>query len=312
MRLHWPKALDLRQLLQRADLLEIVPGAEALARGGEDDHAHLLVLRNVLEGGLQGGKHLGGEQIHLRGRFIVSVQMPSRSSRSRISSDLGTALMAQVSIAAAERAFSRSRNFWILPVEVLGSSPNTTARGTADGRGGRGRSDDLGFRDGGAGLELDERARRLAPPRVGLGDHRGGEHRGMAVEHVLDLERRDVLAARDDDVLGAVLDLEVAVGVHHGEVAGMEPAAGEGRLGGLRVLEVALHGDVAAEHDLAHGLAVGGHRRHGLGVHHREALFHQVAHALTAVQRVRSPISRAFHSSCLAHTVAGPYTSVSP
>jgi putative Ca2+/H+ antiporter (TMEM165/GDT1 family) len=30
------------------------------------------------------------------------------------------------SIAAADLAFSRSTNFWILPVEVLGSSPKTT------------------------------------------------------------------------------------------------------------------------------------------------------------------------------------------
>ena len=31
---------------------------------------------------------------------------------------------------AAEPACLRSSNFWILPVLVLGSSPNTTARGT--------------------------------------------------------------------------------------------------------------------------------------------------------------------------------------
>ena len=53
-----------------------------------------------------------------------------------------------------------------------------------------------------SGLQLDEGARRLAPLRVGLGDHRRGQHRRVAVEHVLDLERRDVLAAGDDDVLG--------------------------------------------------------------------------------------------------------------
>ena len=52
--------------------------------------------------------------------------------------------------------------------------------------------------------------------------------RGMLVEHVLDLDRRDVLAARDDDVLGAVLELDIAVRVQHAEIAGMEPAALEG------------------------------------------------------------------------------------
>ena len=81
--------------------------------------------------------------------------------------------------------------------------------------------------------------------------------RRVAVEHVLDLERGDVLAAGDDDVLAAVLDLDVAVGLHHREVAGVEPAAAERLLGRRAVLEVALHRDIAAEHDLAHGLAVG-------------------------------------------------------
>jgi hypothetical protein len=55
----------------------------------------------------------------------------------------------------------------------------------------------------------------------------------VAVQHVLDLDRRDVLAAGDDDVLAAVLDLDVAVRVHDRQVAGVEPAAREGLLGRL-------------------------------------------------------------------------------
>ena len=61
------------------------------------------------------------------------------------------------------------------------------------------------------GLQLDEGARRLAPFLVGLGHHGGGLHRRMLVERVLDLDRGNVLAAGDDDVLGAVLELDVAV-----------------------------------------------------------------------------------------------------
>src|SRR5258708_8621583 len=87
--------------------------------------------------------------------------------------------------------------------------------------------DDLPFRDLRARLQLDERTRRLAPLRVGLRDHARGEDRRVPVEHVLHLERRDVLAAGDDDVLGAVLDLEIAVGLHHREVARVEPTARE-------------------------------------------------------------------------------------
>src|SRR5215471_13112744 len=143
--------------------------------------------------------------------------------------------------------------------------------------------DQLVLGDLGAGLDLDEGARGLAPLLVGLRDHGRGLYRRMAVQHVFDLERRDVLAAGDDDVFGAVLDLRVAVGLHHREVARVEPAAGERLARRLGVLQIALHGDVAAEHDLAHGLAVCGNRLHRQRIHHRQPLLHQVAHALPAV-----------------------------
>ena len=106
----------------------------------------------------------------------------------------------------------------------------------------------------------------------------------MAVERVFHLERADVLAAGDDDVLAAVLDLDVAVGLQHREVAGVEPAAGERRIGRLPVLQVAAHHDVASEHDLAHGLAVGRHFAQGLGMHHGHAFLERVANALAAVE----------------------------
>src|SRR5882724_5279642 len=143
--------------------------------------------------------------------------------------------------------------------------------------------DDLLFGDLRVRFQLDERARRFAPLRVGLRDHCRREHRRVPVEHVLDLQRRNVLAAGDDDVLGAVLDLDVAVGLHHREIARAEPAAREGVLGRPAVLEVALHGDVAAEHDLAHALAVRGNGLHGLRIHHRQSLLHEIAHPLAAV-----------------------------
>ena len=101
-------------------------------------------------------------------------------------------------------------------------------------------------------------------------------------------------------------DLDVAVRVHDREVAGVEPAAGEGLLGGLLVLQVALHHQVAAEHDLAHGLAVGGHRLHGHRVEHGDRLLHVVAHALAAVALGAAVDRRAFPLGVLAHTEAGP------
>ncbi len=41
----------------------------------------------------------------------------------------------------------------------------------------------------------------------------------MAVEHLLDFERGNILATGNDDVLGAVLDLDVAVLMPDGEIA---------------------------------------------------------------------------------------------
>ena len=68
-----------------------------------------------------------------------------------------------------------------------------------------------------------ERARRLAPLRVGTRHHGGLHDLRMAIQALLHLERAHVLAARDDDVLAAVLDLDVVVGMPYGEVAGVVP-----------------------------------------------------------------------------------------
>ena len=122
-----------------------------------------------------------------------------------------------------------------------------------------------------AWLQLHKRTWRLPPLVVRLGHNRGKQHGGMAMQHVLDLERRDVFAARDDDVLRPILHLDVAVGMHHGKVARVEPAATEGLFGCLGVLQVALHRDVSPEHHLTHRFAVGRCRRHRGGVHDGEA-----------------------------------------
>jgi hypothetical protein len=81
----------------------------------------------------------------------------------------------------------------------------------------------------------------------------------VAQEHAFDLDRGDVLAAADDHVLQAVADLDVAVGMDDGGVAGVEPSAAQGLGGGFGIVEVALHHDVPAHHDLAQGLPVGRH-----------------------------------------------------
>src|SRR6185436_841029 len=66
-----------------------------------------------------------------------------------------------------------------------------------------------------SGLERHEGLRPLAPLGVGDGDHRALHHRRMPRHRLLDLDRRDVLAARDDDVLLPVAELDVAVRMPH-------------------------------------------------------------------------------------------------
>src|SRR5277367_4874899 len=50
--------------------------------------------------------------------------------------------------------------------------------------------------------------------------------RGMGVEDLFDLTRRDGLAAADDDVLDPVSDGQSALVVHVAEIAGAKPAVG--------------------------------------------------------------------------------------
>ena len=76
-----------------------------------------------------------------------------------------------------------------------------------------------------AGGQHHERLRPLAPALVRDGDHGDVGDRGMGQQRVLHLDGGDVLAAGDDDVLGPVHQLDVAVGVAHPEIAGVEPAA---------------------------------------------------------------------------------------
>src|SRR5262245_40173643 len=105
-------------------------------------------------------------------------------------------------------------------------------------------------------LERDERLGALPPLLVRNRHHRALEDGRVLGDGLLDLDGRDVLSTGDDDVLLAVAELDVAVGVPDTDVPRVEPAAPE-RLGrGVGLLEVALHDVVAAHDDLAQRLAV--------------------------------------------------------
>ena len=61
----------------------------------------------------------------------------------------------------------------------------------------------------------------FAPLDVGHADDGGVFDRWVLLEDALDLARGDVLAAADDEVLGAAGDVEVAVVVHPADVPGV-------------------------------------------------------------------------------------------
>ena len=151
---------------------------------------------------------------------------------------------------------------------------------------------------GGGALALgqhDEGLGPLTPLLVGHADHRRLDDRRVRHDGLLHLDRRDVLATGDDDVLGAIAQLDIAVRMHHAQVAGVEPAARERLLGAVGVLVVALHDVVAAHHDLAHRRAVGGDvvhvvvdHAHPIGADHADALAGLLLGAVGAVQLVRA------------------------
>jgi hypothetical protein len=100
---------------------------------------------------------------------------------------------------------------------------------------GRTRARLLGGERLGAGAEqysLHPGHQLLAVLLVGHADHLHVDDVGVGVEELLDLARVDVLAAADHHVLDPPDDVDVAVVVHHREVAGVHPPVGVDRLGG--------------------------------------------------------------------------------
>jgi hypothetical protein len=130
--------------------------------------------------------------------------------------------------------------------------------------------------------QRDECLGHLAPALVRHADHRRFNHRRMGQQRLLDLDRRDVFAAGDDDVLQPVAQLDVPIGVHHGEVARVKPAAAESPLRGVGIAVVPGHHVVSAHDDLAHARAVRGDVAH-VGVHNAERLCDDRSHALACL-----------------------------
>src|ERR1700686_1553929 len=98
--------------------------------------------------------------------------------------------------------------------------------------------DQIGLADGKAGFPGDDRHDDFAPCRVWRSDDRRHMHCGMFVKHVLDVVRKNVLAAADDHVLLAVDDVEKTLFVEPAHVAEREEIAAPRARGRLRVIEV--------------------------------------------------------------------------
>src|SRR5207245_3174164 len=100
----------------------------------------------------------------------------------------------------------------------------------------------------GVALDADE-GDEIRPP---VPDHAGFADVWRSLEPVLDLARRDVLAARrDDKVLLAVGDPDMLLLVDHADVAGMQPPVLERSPRRLGVLVVTGEDAWAAEEDFA-------------------------------------------------------------
>ncbi len=132
-------------------------------------------------------------------------------------------------VSALPSTGARSLNFWSLPVAGAGELDRGTpplvghlyARACARQYVDQSSS----VRRGRRATSTTSAFTSLAPLLVGHADHRRPRRTVRVAEHsVLDLDRRDVLAAADDHVLLAVGDRHVAVVVDRAAVAGVEPA----------------------------------------------------------------------------------------
>src|SRR5690606_31752361 len=126
----------------------------------------------------------------------------------------------------------------------------------------------------------------LAPLLVGYADDGAFAHCRVRVHGVLHLARVDVLAAADDHVLDAVDDVDEAVLVHPGAVAGVHPAVADHGGRGLGIAPVAQHHLRTAHRDLARHAA-----RQLVPVGVDDLHIHPVGHTTGCLALVRSMLA---------------------
>src|SRR6185312_13520254 len=86
-------------------------------------------------------------------------------------------------------------------------------------------------------------------PAIGIGDAENDAFGdlGILVDRLLDVARIDLVAAGDDDVLDAVDEEKVTVGVEVADIAGAQPATAEHRGGRLGLAPISRH-DLRSAH----------------------------------------------------------------
>ncbi len=89
----------------------------------------------------------------------------------------------------------------------------------------------------------------------------------MREDGLLHLNRRDIFAAADDDVLFPVDDVHVIFVVPDRHVAGVQPAIDDRAAGRFRLLVIAVHHVIAANNNLADTLHIARHIS-PLRIHH--------------------------------------------
>src|SRR5581483_8763309 len=88
------------------------------------------------------------------------------------------------------------------------------------------------------------------------GHHTGFAHRGMAHEHVFQIDGADPFATGLDHVFAAVDDLDDAIVGHGGDIAGPKPTVGTPAIFGFGGLVVFASNPGPAHLEFANGLAV--------------------------------------------------------
>ena len=250
-----------RPFMARSSLLGFLGGGDGFRRRVQ--HAHRLAERRPRRRGadLRPGAVDGGDRprrVRRRGAFylwvfalqrttptrvantmtvnpIAASPSPPCSSASRSGSTCSSgwwrspAALDRVDGAARYLNRSRSFTFQNLPVEVRGiASRNSKRSGSCHlaNFAGEVRAQLLGRRAALPGLSTTQASGRSPHFASGDRDHRGLLHRRVRHQQVLHVDRADPLAARLDQVLGAVGDAHVAVRVDRRHVAGAQPAVG--------------------------------------------------------------------------------------